>query len=173
MRRWNSTAVKIVPVVASAGLVLAACGSGGGSANVAEQGGSAAAAPAGSTDASSPAGSTDAGGAAAAAAAPAAGASAAKAPAARAATAAKAPKASAKSAATAAVAAPAASKSSGGTTKVQSTESAGEKAANQKIYDRLYALYRQLHDSFGGVNKSPDLSQVMKDLLDIKAAQSA
>lgn len=47
------------------------------------------------------------------------------------------------------------------------------KAANQKIYNRLYALYRQLHDSFGGVNKSADLSQVMKDLLDIKAEQSA
>ncbi len=46
------------------------------------------------------------------------------------------------------------------------------KAANRKIYDQLYALYRQLHDSFGGVNKSADLSRVMKDLLDIKAAQS-
>lgn len=46
------------------------------------------------------------------------------------------------------------------------------KAANQKIYDQLYALYRQLHDSFGGVNKSADLSRVMKDLLEIKAAQS-
>lgn len=47
------------------------------------------------------------------------------------------------------------------------------KAANQKVYNRLYALYRQLHDSFGGVNKSADLSLVMKELLDIKAAQSA
>jgi L-ribulokinase len=46
------------------------------------------------------------------------------------------------------------------------------KAANRKIYDQLYALYRQLHDSFGGVNKSADLSRVMKDLLDIKSAQS-
>jgi L-ribulokinase len=46
------------------------------------------------------------------------------------------------------------------------------KAANQKIYNRLYALYRQLHDSFGGVNKSADLSRVMKELLEIKAEQS-
>jgi L-ribulokinase len=47
------------------------------------------------------------------------------------------------------------------------------KAANQKIYDRLYVLYRQIHDSFGGVNKAADLSRVMKTLLEIKAAQSA
>ncbi len=46
------------------------------------------------------------------------------------------------------------------------------KAANRKIYDQLFALYRQLHDSFGGVNKSADLSRVMKDLLAIKAAQA-
>ena len=47
------------------------------------------------------------------------------------------------------------------------------KAANHKTYNKLYALYRQLHDSFGGVNKSADLSNVMKDLLAIKSAQSA
>ncbi len=47
------------------------------------------------------------------------------------------------------------------------------KAANHKTYNQLYALYRQLHDSFGGVNKSADLSNVMKDLLAIKSAQSA
>jgi L-ribulokinase len=46
------------------------------------------------------------------------------------------------------------------------------KAANQKVYNQLYALYRELHDSFGGVNKSADLSRVMKVLLEIKAAQS-
>ena len=46
------------------------------------------------------------------------------------------------------------------------------KSANQKIYNQLYALYRQLHDSFGGVNKSADLSNVMKELLAIKSAQS-
>ena len=43
--------------------------------------------------------------------------------------------------------------------------------ANQKIYDQLYALYRQLHDSLGGLNKSADLSRVMKDLMEIKHAQ--
>jgi len=42
------------------------------------------------------------------------------------------------------------------------------KAAAQKTYDQLYALYRQCHDAFGGVNKSSDLSRVMKDLLAIK-----
>jgi len=40
--------------------------------------------------------------------------------------------------------------------------------AAQKTYDRLYALYRQLHDSLGGLNKSADLSRVMKDLLALK-----
>lgn len=44
-------------------------------------------------------------------------------------------------------------------------------AAHRKVYDRLYALYRQLHDSFGGLNKTADLSRVMKDLLEIKNAQ--
>jgi L-ribulokinase len=41
-------------------------------------------------------------------------------------------------------------------------------AAARKTYDQLYALYRQIHDSFGGLNKSADLSRVMKDLLAIK-----
>jgi len=40
--------------------------------------------------------------------------------------------------------------------------------AARQIYDRLYGLYRQLHDSFGGLNKSADLSRVMKDLLALK-----
>jgi L-ribulokinase len=39
---------------------------------------------------------------------------------------------------------------------------------NQAIYDRLYVLYRQLHDAFGGVNTSADLSGVMKELIEIK-----
>lgn len=39
-----------------------------------------------------------------------------------------------------------------------------------ETYDRLYALYRQLHDAFGGVNRSADLSTVMKDLIEIKAS---
>ncbi len=47
------------------------------------------------------------------------------------------------------------------------------KAVNQKVYNQLYALYRQLHDSFGGMNKSADLSRVMKDLLAIKQAAHA
>ncbi len=43
-------------------------------------------------------------------------------------------------------------------------------AENQKVYSDLYALYRQLHDAFGGVNKCADLSGVMKDLIRIKEA---
>ena len=42
------------------------------------------------------------------------------------------------------------------------------KPGAQKAYDQLYALYRQVHDSFGGLNKSADLSRVMKDLLALK-----
>ena len=42
-------------------------------------------------------------------------------------------------------------------------------AAGRKTYDQLYALYRQVHDAFGGLNKSADLSRVMKDLLELKA----
>jgi L-ribulokinase len=52
--------------------------------------------------------------------------------------------------------------------KPESYEPAAE---NRAIYDQLYALYRGLHDSFGGLTKSADLSQVMKRLLDIKYAQ--
>jgi L-ribulokinase len=44
--------------------------------------------------------------------------------------------------------------------------------ANQAVYDRLYALYRQLHDAFGGINKSADLSGVMKELIHIKEEQA-
>lgn len=43
---------------------------------------------------------------------------------------------------------------------------------NQAIYQHLYTLYRELHDSFGGVTKSADLAHVMKDLLTLKAQQS-
>ena len=42
------------------------------------------------------------------------------------------------------------------------------KAKAQKTYDRLYALYRQVHDAFGGRNASADLGRVMKDLLALK-----
>jgi L-ribulokinase len=45
------------------------------------------------------------------------------------------------------------------------------KPANQQVYDKLYLLYRQLHDSLGGLSKSADLSRVMKDLLAVKDAQ--
>ncbi|AKC82661.1 L-ribulokinase [Verrucomicrobia bacterium IMCC26134] len=58
-------------------------------------------------------------------------------------------------------------------TRLKAGVSYKPKAANQKVYNQLYSLYRELHDSFGGVNKSADLSRVMKDLLEIKAAQSA
>jgi L-ribulokinase len=43
--------------------------------------------------------------------------------------------------------------------------------ANRKVYDQLYVLYRELHDSFGGLTRSVDLSRVMKTLLEIKDAQ--
>ena len=44
--------------------------------------------------------------------------------------------------------------------------------ARQKAYDELYRLYRQVHDAFGGLNKSADLSRVMKDLLALKETQA-
>ena len=46
-------------------------------------------------------------------------------------------------------------------------------AEHRAVYDQLYALYRELHDAFGGLTKSADLTQVMKALLDIKYAQRA
>ena len=39
--------------------------------------------------------------------------------------------------------------------------------ASRKTYEQLYQLYRRVHDAFGGVTKSADLSGVMKDLLAI------
>ena len=42
------------------------------------------------------------------------------------------------------------------------------RTAERKTYDRLYRLYMSVHDAFGGVNKSSDLSRVMKELLEIK-----
>ena len=42
---------------------------------------------------------------------------------------------------------------------------------HRAVYDRLYRLYRELHDSFGGLNRSADLSRVMKALIEIKYAQ--
>ena len=42
-------------------------------------------------------------------------------------------------------------------------------ALAQKSYNKLYALYRELHDAFGGVNRQADLSRIMKDLLKLKS----
>ena len=39
---------------------------------------------------------------------------------------------------------------------------------SQEIYNQLYALYHQLHDSFGGLNEQANLGNVMKDLLALK-----
>jgi len=41
-------------------------------------------------------------------------------------------------------------------------------AARHKTYTEIYQLYRSLHDAFGGVTKSADLSRVMKDLIALK-----
>ena len=41
---------------------------------------------------------------------------------------------------------------------------------NQRTYDELYALYRQLHDAFGGVTRAADLSGVMPRLIELKGA---
>ena len=40
--------------------------------------------------------------------------------------------------------------------------------AERKTYDHLYRLYMTVHDAFGGVTKSSNLSLVMKELLEIK-----
>jgi len=47
------------------------------------------------------------------------------------------------------------------------------RSAARKTYHELYVLYRQLHDAFGNVNKSADLTRLMKDLLTLKDAQSS
>lgn len=41
---------------------------------------------------------------------------------------------------------------------------------NRETYERLYALYRKLHDSFGGLEASADLTTLMKDLIELKHA---
>jgi L-ribulokinase len=43
------------------------------------------------------------------------------------------------------------------------------RTAARKTYDRLFALYKTLHDTFGGVNRQADLSRLMKELLAIKS----
>lgn len=45
--------------------------------------------------------------------------------------------------------------------------------AARAVYERLYQLYLQVHDAFGGVNQSANLGNVMKDLLQIKAGSHA
>jgi L-ribulokinase len=37
-----------------------------------------------------------------------------------------------------------------------------------RVYDRLYAQYRKLHDAFGKPGESQDLFSVMKELLSIR-----
>ena len=46
------------------------------------------------------------------------------------------------------------------------------KSDNKAVYDELYVLYRQLHDGFGGLNKTADLSGLMKSLIRIREEQS-
>jgi L-ribulokinase len=43
-------------------------------------------------------------------------------------------------------------------------------AAHRATYERLYQLYRRVHDAFGGVNRAADLGPVMKELLELKHA---
>jgi L-ribulokinase len=40
------------------------------------------------------------------------------------------------------------------------------------VYDRLYALYRRLHDGFGGVTPSASFGTLMKELITIREEQS-
>ena len=43
-------------------------------------------------------------------------------------------------------------------------------AKHQQVYDRLFGLYRRLHDAFGVEGQSDDLADVMKTLLEIRDA---
>jgi L-ribulokinase len=45
-------------------------------------------------------------------------------------------------------------------------------ANSQAVYEKIYGLYRTLHDAFGGVTTTANLGGVMKDLLALKAQQS-
>ncbi|MFP4581306.1 MAG: ribulokinase [Candidatus Sumerlaeia bacterium] len=45
-------------------------------------------------------------------------------------------------------------------------------AENREVYEKLYSLYRQVHNAFGGLSKNADLSRVMKDLIEIREKQS-
>ena len=46
-------------------------------------------------------------------------------------------------------------------------------AENHKVYQRLYSLYRKLHDAFGLRDSAGQLGSVMKDLLNIKDSVNA
>jgi L-ribulokinase len=41
-----------------------------------------------------------------------------------------------------------------------------------KVYDRLYSLYRRLHDGFGGISTSAAFGDIMKQLIAIRDAQT-
>jgi len=56
-------------------------------------------------------------------------------------------------------------------TSVQKTVYAPRPAA-QRVYNELYALYRRLHDAFGGTAETSRLAPVMKDLIRIKEEQN-
>jgi L-ribulokinase len=43
----------------------------------------------------------------------------------------------------------------------------------QKVYTKLFGIYKALYDGFGGVTTKSDFSKIMKDLLTIKSQQSA
>ena len=43
---------------------------------------------------------------------------------------------------------------------------------NVVVYSRLFNIYRDLHDAFGGVNRNADLSKLMKDLIRIREEQT-
>jgi L-ribulokinase len=45
--------------------------------------------------------------------------------------------------------------------------------AAHRVYDELYALYRELHDTFGGVAGPADLGGVMKHLLAVREREAA
>jgi len=46
-------------------------------------------------------------------------------------------------------------------------------AENQKVYKKMFGLYRNLHDAFGLADYTSSLAHVMKDMLEIKALSSA
>lgn len=42
---------------------------------------------------------------------------------------------------------------------------------NVAVYERLFQIYRELHDAFGGLNRQADLSRAMKELLVIRESE--